>query len=166
MVTQANIAVLTPTDGQKYANPAVTIPSTEADLSNQTSANQTTSSPVPTPFKAGMLAEVQLTVSGGPSGNTTYVVLQTDLGDNNWCDVAWCLLTSTSNGAYNFFLSAGVAGANAVQQTRVLGTAPSLNGSNQMMLGSRIRFTGQATLTGGTAPKVTALIVFRFLPLH
>jgi hypothetical protein len=162
-VTFANATLTTPTDGIPYATGKV-LPSTEADLANVTALDEPT--PVPLTYHAALLVLVKLVIAGGPASNTTYVVLQTDTGDGNWLDLAWCVTTSVSNGTLLFFFSAGVAGANAVAQTRANGSAPVSTGSNQAVLGARFRVIGQATLSGGTSPSVTATVRFKLVPLR
>ena len=157
-MTFATGVVANATDGITYVS-GVTLPNTEADLLSP-------AVPIPLPYMAAVAAVVELTITGGPASNTSYVVMQMDLGDGVWVDVAWCLLTSTSNATYTFILSAGVAGASAFQQSRANGSAPSANGSNQCTLGSRLRFTGQKALTGGTSPSVTAKIIYKLLGLR
>jgi hypothetical protein len=164
MPVYANINVTASTDGLPYTSPALAIPATAADndLFNQPSPVQ---GPVPVRANQAVVALVQLTIAGGPATNNAYVVLQTDMGDGNWMDVAWIVTAVVTNGVLNFELSGGVAGSNALALTRAAGTAPGSNGSNQIPLGGRIRFVGRAQLTGGTAPSVTALIKYKFLPL-
>lgn len=150
------------TDGVPYSS-AFVVPATNADndLFNGQGAD-----PAIVGATEACLAVVALTIAGGPATNSTYVVLQTDMGDGTWVDCAWCVTTSTSNGTLTFCLSAGVAGANAFQQSRAAGTAPGSSGSNQVPLGARIRFVGKAALTGGAAPSVTATIKYKLLGLR
>jgi hypothetical protein len=120
---------------------------------------------VPTPFHQAVVAIVQLSVAGGPASNSTYIVMQGDLGDGVYVDLAWAVWTGTS-GAATFLLAAGVAGAAGFQQTRAAGTAPASSGSNQCPVPGRIRFVGRAVLTGGSSPAVTATIKYRELGLR
>src|SRR5437016_3757201 len=139
MPTYANIIPKAPLDGLLYAS-SVSLSGTEVDLYNQTNAD-----PPPLIYNAAIVASVEMALSGSPASNTAYVVLQTDMGDGMWYDAAWGISTITTGNA-NFLLSAGVGGANSLQQTRAAGTAPSSNGSNQFPLGGRIRFVGKAAL--------------------
>jgi hypothetical protein len=140
------------TDGIVYAN-SIVMPTANADTDLGT--------PIPVAYNQAALAEVFLTIAGGPATNSTFVVMQTDMGDGNWIDVAWMVTTATANGTLIFFLSGGVAGAGAFQQTRVAGAAPASNNANQMPLGGRIRFVGKTALTGGATPTVTARVVVK-----
>lgn len=163
MPTYANTTVKAPTNSMPYALPAIALPVTEADLFNQPAPLAT---PLSTQFEQAICAEVILTINANVSGNTgAYVVMQGDFGDGNWFDLAWCRTVSSTVGPLYFLLSAGVAGANAIQQTRAAGTTPATNGSNQVPLPSRIRFVGQATLTGAGAA-ITATIIVRPLTLR
>jgi hypothetical protein len=106
-------------------------------------------------------AVVQLTIAGGPASNTMYVALQTDLGDGNWVDVSTTKSTATTNGTTVYQLSAGLGGGSAPAVQRANGTAPGSNATNAGPLGPRIRFTGQATLSGGSSPTVKATIRYK-----
>lgn len=143
MVQFAPTSVAPVYDGLPYATAAV-VPATEADLFNQPPPQK---GPLSVLYGEACLAVVELSISVQPATNTTYVILQTDLGDGVWLDLAGIVWTGTS-GSATFFVSAGVAGALAFQQTRKAGTAPGANFANQAPLGGRIRFVGQATLTG------------------
>lgn len=165
--TYANILPVQEVDGLAYAS-ATPVTSTEADLFNQSQPNPGL------PFQQAVFAVVQLTASGNPASQTTYVVMQTDLGDGVWIDLAWCVATHTS-GTQTFALSAGAFVGNALQQSRALGTAPASSGSNQLPLGGRIRFTGKTAIggssssslsSGQTGPQVTATIKYRALGLR
>ena len=156
-------------DGIPYAT-AAALPGAEGDLFNLSSPPFF--DPVPVVYDCGILAIVQLTANNNPSSNSAYVILQTDLGDGVWVDVAWCIWTGTS-GTVTFVLSGGVAGANSFQQSRATGTAPSSNSSNQMLLGGRIRFVGKATIganasssSGQAGTSVTATIKYKLLGLR
>ena len=108
-------------------------------------------SPTPVIFQQSALAIVKFTTSGSITSNTTYIVMQTDLGDDVWVDMCWAIWTGTAGPAI-FVFSNGVADANSFQQTRAVGSAPSTAlGSNQMTLGGRIRFVGKSTVAGGSA---------------
>jgi hypothetical protein len=132
--------------------------------------------PAPVLYTEAVLASVVLTAVGSLTSNTTYVVLQTDLGDGVWIDVAWCVWTGLS-GSVTFVLSGGVAGANSFQQSRASGTAPGSNGSNQIPLGGRIRFVGKSTINSSSSspspspgpaplPGVAVTIRFKLLGLR
>lgn len=158
-------------DGVKYAV-STPITTTEADLFNQAAPNP---DPIPVIEGQACFATVVLTAQGGVLLDNSYVVMQTDLGDGNWIDVAWIVWTGLSGSAV-FALSGGVAGSNGLQQTRAAGTAPSSNGSNQIPLGGRVRFVGKATLTlsgssgssisPGLEGQVTASIRYKLLGLR
>lgn len=149
MPTFANTVPAANNDGILYAS-AVPLTGTEADLYNGTALDG--QDPIQVTYGQAIQAIVQLTVSGSPVGNNTYVVMQTDLGDGVWVDVAWCMYTQ-KNAPATFVLSGGVAGANAFQQTRVAGSPPTpqANGSNQIPLGGRVRFVGKANIYGGSS---------------
>jgi hypothetical protein len=168
----ANAVAGPTTDGILYCSNKI-LPAAEADL-----YNASTPDPIPLPYEVAIVASVELVVSGNPGSNSSYVVLQTDLGDGVWYDLAWCLLTSVNNGAANFLLAAGVGGANSFQQTRTVGTAPAGNGSNQCPLGARVRFVGKSSLGSGSSSsssssgspgnplQVTAKIVYKIVGLR
>ena len=111
-----------------------------------------------------------LTPNGGPGSQNSYVVMQTDLGDGVWIDVAWCVYTNTQAPGV-FVFSGGVAGNNAFQQTRQAGQFPNpqANGSNAMVLGGRVRFVGRSILSGQSSGSpgglwaVTATIRYKLL---
>lgn len=161
-MTFANASLTPTTDGIAYAT-AKALTGTEVDLANVTALDEPT--PVPLPYQAAVAADVVFTVTGTPDATSAYVVMQTDLGDGVWFDVAWALATATS-GTASYLLSAGVAGSNAFQQSRASGTAPSSSGSNQCVLGARIRFVGKVTFTNGTSPKATVTVKYKLVPLR
>lgn len=142
----ANATCKPGTDGIPYAV-SVAMPALEGDLFNRPAP---ASSPIPVLYNMAVSASVELSVSGSPPSQTTYVVLQTDLGDGAWYDLAWCLWTGVA-GSANFLLAAGIAGANSVQQTRQSGTAPASSGSIQAPLGGRIRFVGKTSISTGSS---------------
>ncbi len=172
MPTYANITPLSNSDGVLYAS-SVPITPTEADLYNQTTNPNL--DPITIPYGQAIEAIIVLVVSGAPGGNSTYVVMQTDLGGGVWVDVCWVVYTDTEAPG-TFVMSAGAGGAvnNAFQQTRGSGSVPSpqANGSNQMILGSRIRFVGKSVLSGGSSYSqggfagVLATIRYRVLGLN
>lgn len=166
MPTYAGTAITPEVGGTSYAD-ATPLTTTEADLNN------VTSNPISIPWGQAVQAVVKFTVTGFPAGNSTYVVMQTDMGDGNWIDVAWCMHTGTQ-GSATFVLSGGVAGNNAFQQTRQANSPPNpqANGSNAMVLGGRIRFVGRSQFTGGSSyvagafVGVLCTIKFHVLPLR
>lgn len=169
----ANVTPIAAVDGVLYAN-AVPLTSTEADLYNGPSGNPNVD-PIVIPYGQAIQAVVTLVVSGAPGGNSTYIVMQSDLGDGIWVDVCWCVYTQTNNPG-TFVFSAGEGGVvnNSFQQNRSVGSVPSpaANGSNQMILGSRIRFVGKSVLSGGSSfipggfAGVLATIRYRVLGLR
>lgn len=152
MPTFANITPNAASDGILYSDSA-TLTSTEADLFNGSTAIDAVD-PIPVLYGQSLQAVVKLTVTGNPAGNSTYVVLQTDLGDGTWIDVAWCFWNGTQ-GMATFVLSAGGVGEinNAFQQVRQSGSVPNpqANGTNEMILGGRCRFVGRTSLSGGSS---------------
>ena len=148
MATFASITPTTEKDGIAYCTSAP-VTTTEADLGT----------PISLIYHQALVASVALALGGTTS--PTYIVLQTDLGDGNWIDVAW-LTTTDTTGTDLFLLSAGVAGANAAAQTRAAGTGPSSNGSNQVPLGARFRFVGKT----GANSKATVTITYKLLGLR
>lgn len=167
----ANVVPAAPTDGEPYAT-AVPLVSTEADLFNQSTTPPY--DPAPVKWAEGILASVVFTATGGPQPGTAYVVMQTDVGDGQWLDIAWCSWSGVTGSAV-FALSAGVAGANAFQQTRAVGAAPSpALGANQCVVGGRIRFVGARVPSGssssssssGSLPQVTVSVRFKRLGLR
>jgi hypothetical protein len=145
-------------DGVGYAT-ASALPASEADIFNQSSP----SSPDPVPVARGQAVEILATFTplGFPTTNLSYLVLQTDMGDGHWIDVAWCVYSGVS-GTATFSLSGGIAVASAFQQTRVTGTSPTSNGFNSLPLGGRIRLVGQATTDGVIAVDAT----YKFVPVR
>jgi hypothetical protein len=141
----------------------------EVDLFNQNGPD-----PVPVLYNEAILAVVQFTSQGGLASASSYVILQTDLGDGNWIDVAGVVWTGT--GTVLFAMSGGVAGNNVLQQTRAVGTAPGTNFSNQMCLGGRIRFVGKGTTSssssssssssGSLPPAILCSIKYKLLGLR
>jgi hypothetical protein len=159
--TYANVFPLSMSDGITYAS-AKNLPTTEADLFNQTTPPGL--DPVPILYGQSVVAIFTLTASGTPDTATSYVVLQTNAG-GDWIDVAWVLWTTTT-GSADFLISGGAVGANSIQQTRANGTAPSSNGSNQFPLGGVIRFTGQTALSGGSSPHVAITLKYKIMGLR
>ncbi len=161
----ANIIPTALTDGIRYAL-NVPLTTTEASLGDGLQ------SPDPIPIIEGqtIVAVVKLTVNGLIVGNNAYVVMQTDLGDGTWIDVAW-LVWNGGQGTATFVLCGGGLGQmnNAFQQVRQVGQIPVVQtvGSNVVPLGGRIRFVGKATLVSGsssiagTTPQVLTTITYK-----
>lgn len=168
----ANITPTAPTDGVVYAS-AVPLTPTEAVLGDALVVPVL----IPTSYNEAISAVIQLSANGIITGNSTYVVLQMDMGDEVWVDLCWCFWTGTQ-GSATFVFSNGIAGANVFQQTRNADQVPlnsssvQGNGSNQLTLGGRIRFVGKTVMTSGSssapgvATVVTATIRYRLLPLR
>lgn len=167
MTTTANIVPLAGTDGIVYAT-AVPLTPTEADLGD----GLKTPNPIAVEYGQVIVAVVKLTANGNITGNSTLAVLQTDLGDGTWIDVAWAVWTNVT-GTATFVLCGGGLGAqnNAFQQSRSAGFMPTVqaNGSNAVPLGGRVRIAGFCKMTGGSssAPgvstQVTATITYKLM---
>lgn len=152
-------------DGIVYSN-AVPLTTTEAVLGD---AAQVITN-IPIIGGQTIVAVVRLTINGSIVANSTFVFLQTDLGNDTWIDVAWCFFNSTQAPG-TFVLCGGGLGAmnNAIQQTRNSGSAPAVqaNGSVQIPLGGRVRFTGFCRPSGGSSglfgisTTVSATITYR-----
>jgi hypothetical protein len=146
--------------GVVYGTAGAALPATEADLG----------APFENPYVQAIAASVVLTVAGSPGSVTAYVVLQTDAGDGQWVDLSWAKLTANANGASLFWLSAGAGsgsvGGDTFQQSRANGTAPAATGSNAAVPGPRFRFTGQAAVSGGSSPTVTATVRYNLVPFR
>jgi hypothetical protein len=155
MPVYPSITIPAQADGQVYAL-NMTIPAAEGDLYNALpvgDVNQPDLDPRPVIYGAACLAIVQLWTTGSIPSNSTYVVLQTDMGDNVWVDVAWLTWSGTAPAASPaiFALSGGVSGSNSFQQ-RVTGNQPVPNlGANQITLGGRVRFVGKSTIGSGSS---------------
>ena len=159
----AKVAVLT--GGLLYSD-NVLLPAAEGDI---TSLGAMQDWPVPVPYGAAVVAEVALSVQGSINSNTSYVVLQSGMGDGNWYDLAWCAWTGVTDSTL-FLLYAGIDAAGSFQQSRATGTAPTpANGGNSCPLLGQIRFVGKSTVNatgsssssaGGTwiAPGVRATV--------
>lgn len=145
----ANITPTAETDGVLYAS-AVPLTSTEASLGDALK----TPDPISIVEGQTIVAVVKLTINGFVTGNSTYIVLQTDLGDGTWIDVAWIFWNQVQGNA-TFVLCGGGLGAmnNAFQQSRNAGQVPQpqANGSNAVPLGGRVRFVGKTVMTGGSS---------------
>lgn len=168
MTTTANINPTAGSDGLLYAN-AVPLTATEVSLGDAAK----TPDPIATEFGQAIVAVVQLSINGLIVANSTYVVMQMDLGDGVWIDLNWCFWNG-NQGSATFVFSNGVAGANSFQQTRNSGGVPNpqTNGANQMCLGGRIRFVGKSTFSGGSSSlagvttSVSATIRYKLLGLR
>lgn len=143
-------------DGVVYAS-ATPLTSTEASLNSGT-----TPDPIPVIEGQEIVAVVKLTVAGIVVTNSTYIVMQTDLGDGTWIDVAW-LFTTIKQGTATFVLCGGGRGQmnNAFQQSRDSGQPPTpqANGSVAVSLGGRVRFVGKTVVSGGSALSGVTTIV-------
>ena len=145
----ANIIPTAESDGVVYAN-AVPLTSTEAALGD----GLVTPAVISVVAGQTIVAVVRLTINGIITANSTYVVMQTDLGDGTWIDVAWLFWNSTQVPG-TFVLCGGGLGAmnNAFQQSRNSGQVPQpqANGSNAVPLGGRVRFVGKTVMAGGSS---------------
>lgn len=169
-----NITPTAPDDGIVYSD-AVPLTPTEADLYGGTGVEAI--DPIGTTFGQAICAVIQLSINGFITGNSTYVVMQMDMGDGVWVDLNWLFWNATT-GSATFVFSNGIAGATTVQQSRNSGQVP-LNssgvqgsGANQLALGGRIRFVGKTTMSGGSSSaagvstQVTATIKYKLLGLR
>lgn len=145
--TSANIIPTAGTDGLPYGA-AVPITLQEADLGD----GKLTPDPIAVEYGQAILAIIQLSINGIVTANNTYVVMQVDMGDGVWLDVAWLVWTA-SQGSAVFVLCGGGLGAmnNSFQQTRQPGQFPASNGSNAVPLAGRIRFVGKSSFSGGSS---------------
>ena len=145
----ANIVPTAESDGVLYAS-AVPLTSTESNIGDALKT------PATIAVAAGqtVVAVVQLVINGYITGNSTYVVMQTDLGDGTWIDVSWIFWNSTQAPG-TFVLCGGGLGAmnNAFQQSRNAGQVPTpqANVSNAVPLGGRVRFVGKTVMVGGSS---------------
>src|SRR5262245_43629725 len=124
MPTFANVSIPPVQSGAPYCTSRL-MPAAEADLWDRTDLGQ---DPVPLIYGAAVSVAVRLATQGIVTSNSTYIVLQTDLGTDRWFDVAW-IVTTFISGTADFWLCGGVAGANAFQALRAEGTVPSGHGS-------------------------------------
>lgn len=165
MPTYGNIIPTAESDGVVYAT-VVPLTSTEADLGDALVSPR----PIAVVYGQEIVAVIKLSVNGIIVGNNTYVIMQTDLGDGTWIDVAWIVWTATQ-GTATFVVCAGGLGAmnNAFQQSRNSGQPPTVqaNGSNAVPLGGRVRFVGKTAMVGGSsslsgvATAVSATITYK-----
>lgn len=168
MASTVNITPTAPLEGTAYATDVPLTP-TEGVLGDESEVAQE----IPTNFGAAIVAVVRLSVTGLITGNSTYIVMQMDVGDDVWVDLNWLVWTA-SQGSATFVFSNGVAGANTFQQTRASGQVPQpqATGSNQLCLGGRIRFVGKTVMTGGSSTPagvvaaVKATISYKLLGLR
>lgn len=161
MTTFASIVPAAQVDGVCYCSASV-LPSTEMDLFNCTGLLDY--DPAPVLYNQAVIAVVQLAAVDTITTNSSFVVLQGAMDDNVWFDLSWLTYTGLTGDSSTFVLSAGSTGASAFQQSRANGTAPAGTEFNQCPLPGRIRFTGQATVTGGGT--ITATIKFKRLGLR
>lgn len=156
--TPSSITPSALTDGIAYAT-SVPLTSTEASLGDALK----TPALIPVIEGQAIVAVVSLSINGFITGNSTFVFLQTDLGDGTWIDVAWCFFNSTQAPG-KFVLCGGGLGAmnNAFAQSRNENSAPTpqANGSNAVPIGGRCRFTGFTRMTAGSssAPGVSTVV--------
>lgn len=168
-MANVNITPQAPTDGIIYSA-SVPLTTTEADLYGGSTAQSP--DPIPIAWGQTIVAVIRLAVTGFITGNSTYIILQTDLGDGTWIDVAWCFWNG-SQGSATFVLCGGGLGAmnNAFQQSRQSGSVPQpqQNGSNAVPLGGRVRFVGRTAMIGGssslagTPTAVSATITYKLM---
>lgn len=160
-------------DGLTYCVNAP-LPSFEADLIVQTGLNPpglgvvNPGQGVPLRWGQAVVATVLFTVNQAVTG-PLYVVLQGDNADQNWFDVAGCVLTGTLQPAtFQFELPCGPYGTVAVlQQTRKLNVAPAANFFNPCPPPGRVRFTGKGAGSGsGSSAAAVVSIYFRLPPLR
>jgi hypothetical protein len=149
MAIPINITPTAGTDGISYGT-NVPLVSTEADLTD----GLLTPDPIAVEYGQIIVAVAKLTINGIVTGNTSYIILQTDMGDGVWIDVAW-IVTTFNQGIVTFVLCGGGLGAqnNAFQQTRQPGAVPTpqSNGSNVVPIAGRIRFVGKSSFVGGSS---------------
>jgi hypothetical protein len=157
MTTFANTNVPRMTGGVPYAaalTPSGTtavMPSAEGDLYNVSPPSIENAPPIPCPYHQAGLAVVEFTCTQPLASNLSYVVWQGNLGDAFWFDLAWCTFTLLS-GTASFLLSIGAFSANAVQQTRTVGTAPTpALGNVQCTMPDLFRFVGKASVTASSS---------------
>jgi hypothetical protein len=121
-----------------------------------------TTDPVVLPYAYEITAVVEFQSQASPSLTTNpYVVMQTDQGDGQWLDLAWCTLTAApAPGAITMFVLSASVNANQgsiALQPRTVGTAPTPNnGSNLINLGQRFRFVGKASLGSSSSSSVSS----------
>jgi hypothetical protein len=166
-VTTANIIPTAGNGGLVYCT-AVPLTSTEADLGD----GLKTPDPVAVEYGQIIVVVVQLSINGLVVANTSWIVMQEDMGDGLWIDVAW-IFWFGNQGTATFVMCGGGLGQqnNAFQQTRQPGSPPTpqANGSNVVPLAGRIRFVGKSIFTGGSSSiagvttSVSATIKFKLM---
>jgi hypothetical protein len=124
------------------------IPSIEGDLAN---IGDQMPDPITISYAQGISAVVELSTQGAVIAQTSYVVMQGDMGDGVWFDMAWINYSTLT--PINFMLFDGMPTSGVLQQqTRAVGTAPTpTTGSNQMPLPHRVRFIGKANVNAGSS---------------
>ena len=147
-MASANIVPTAGVDGIVYSD-GVTLTAEEAALGDASEV----SSIIPVGEGQSVIAVVILLPNGIITGNSTFIFLQTDLGDGIWIDVAWCFFSSTQAPGTFVLVGGGAITNNAIELVRNSGSAPAVqaNGSNNIPLGGRIRFTGFTVMTGGSS---------------
>ena len=146
MPANINLTPTAVTDGVVYCTDVPLTPS-EADIGDSAK----TPDPIGVAFGQVIVAVVKLKINGIATSVNSYVVMQTDLGDGTWIDVAW-IVTGNNQGTATFVLvGGGGITSNSFQQSRQSGGFPASNGSNQVPLGGRIRFVGKAVVAGGSS---------------
>jgi hypothetical protein len=148
----ANIASAPKTDGLPYCVNII-MPSAENDLfALPGSAAPSEYDPIGVSWGQGVFASVHFIPSNIQSNPGSYVVLQTDFGnDGFWFDLAWCSTVTLVERKFALCVS-GQGINNVFEQTRLVGTAPSpANGNNNYGLGGRLRFVGKSLASGGSS---------------
>lgn len=142
--------------GAGYSTLSAPMPAAEGDLWNL-AVTPPAQDPPATLWATAVMASVQFSFVGNIGSQTSYVVLQTGFGDGNWFDVAWCGPTGVS-GTPLFWLSGTRYAANALQQNRAVGSAPSpLVGFNNIGLLGQFRFVGKSTVSYSTSSSSASL---------
>ncbi len=154
----ANITPLAETDGVTYCT-SVPLTATEADLGD----SLITPRPVAIVYGQAILAIVQFAINGIINLNKSYVVMQTDLGDGVWIDVAWAFYSQQQAPETHVLFGGGLGGgAGAFRKSRDANSLPTpqADGSNALPLGGRVRFSGGAILASGSssAPGVSTVV--------
>lgn len=144
MTATVNIDPQAVTDGITYAS-SVPLTSTEATLGDGVQV----ATIIPVSLGQVMVATVQLSINGLVTGNNTYIVMQTDMGDGVWIDVAWLIWTG-NQGSATFALVGGGFGSAVYQQSRQSGAfpTPQSNGSSSIPMAGRVRFIGKSIFIG------------------
>lgn len=167
MTTFANIVPAGSTDGIPYCT-NVPLTTTEAELGDGLK------SPAPFGVEYGdvIAATVQLSINGYIVSQQSYVVMQTDMGDGVWIDLAWTSWTGNQGTVIALLGGSGIRAINSFTiQTRQPGQFPSPPGASGGIgsgpMGGRVRFVGQAIALGGssslagTAANVLATIKYK-----